>query len=59
MLNLHPHGRGHEHAIERVFCCAVCATHKRPLDVPYEQHSMGCPVRLALLSTAQPLPRGH
>jgi len=25
--------------------CAACSTHKRPQDVPWHQHVVGCPVR--------------
>ena len=25
--------------------CVACATYRRPQDVPWEQHAIGCPVR--------------
>jgi hypothetical protein len=27
--------------------CAVCATHARPVYVPWQQHAVGCSVRAA------------
>jgi hypothetical protein len=36
--------------------CAACSTHKRPSDVPWHQHGVGCPVRAHALSpTAGPV----
>jgi hypothetical protein len=29
--------------------CPACVTHSRPLEVPWEQHVIGCPVRTAVL----------
>jgi hypothetical protein len=31
--------------------CAACATHYRPQDVPYEQHTLDCLLRAELLAT--------
>jgi hypothetical protein len=37
--------------------CAVCSTHRRPADVPWQQHHVGCPVReCALCPTDAPSP---
>jgi hypothetical protein len=33
--------------------CAVCATHTRPLYVPWHQHAVGCSVRAADLERRQ------
>jgi hypothetical protein len=30
--------------------CAACSTHKRPADVPWHQHVVGCPIRAGALS---------
>jgi hypothetical protein len=36
--------------------CAACSTHRRPRDVPWQQHIVGCPVRAqALSSTVDPV----
>jgi hypothetical protein len=29
--------------------CPACLTHARPLGVPWQQHVIGCPVRVAAL----------
>ena len=33
--------------------CAACATHARPLYVPWHQHAVGCSVRIADLERRQ------
>jgi hypothetical protein len=30
--------------------CPACLTHARPLGVPWQQHVIGCPVRVAALA---------
>jgi len=36
--------------------CAACATYRRPQDVPWEQHAIGCPVRgRQLFDAVQPI----
>jgi hypothetical protein len=42
-------GRGHG--------CAVCATHRRPQDVPWNQHALGCVLRAASLAADIRRPR--
>ena len=37
--------------------CAVCSTHKRPGDVPWHQHSIGCPIRAGALRDPAPAPQ--
>ena len=32
-------------AIASSVACVACATHRRPSDVPWEQHCIGCAVR--------------
>ena len=32
-------------AIASSVACVACATHRRPNDVPWEQHCIGCAVR--------------
>ena len=34
--------------------CAACASHRRPQDVPWHQHAVGCSIRQAELATAAP-----
>ena len=34
------------------FCCAACATHKRPDYVPWDQHAIGCTLRQAAIAVA-------
>ena len=38
--------------ISAVNSCAICSTHKRPADVPWHQHTVGCPVRTGCLCAA-------
>jgi hypothetical protein len=33
--------------------CVACARHMRPETVPWMQHSIGCPVRVAALAAYQ------
>jgi hypothetical protein len=33
----------------RRVACPACLTHSRPLGVPWQQHVIGCPVRVAAL----------
>ena len=35
---------------DRSVSCVACARHMRPETVPWMQHSIGCPVRMAALS---------
>lgn len=34
--------------------CPACLTHARPLGVPWQQHVIGCPVRVAALGGLRP-----
>jgi hypothetical protein len=34
---------------DRNISCVACARHMRPETVPWMQHSIGCPVRMAAL----------
>ena len=36
--------------LSSVNSCAICSTHKRPADVPWHQHTVGCPIRSGSLS---------
>lgn len=36
--------------------CAACATHARPLYVPWEQHAIGCRIRTAALQAFSTAP---
>jgi hypothetical protein len=42
--------------ITRTFAvrCAVCETHTRPLHVPWQQHAIGCAVRIEELRRRRP-----
>lgn len=35
---------------DRRVSCVACARHMRPETVPWMQHSIGCPVRMAALA---------
>jgi hypothetical protein len=39
--------------------CVACATHRRPHDVPFQQHAIGCPVRVLLSESARSLVSGR
>ena len=33
--------------------CTTCATHRRPQDVPWHQHTVGCPVRAGAIDAGR------
>jgi hypothetical protein len=35
--------------LSAINACGVCSTHKRPADVPWHQHVVGCPIRAGAL----------
>jgi hypothetical protein len=42
---------------DRVVHCAVCATHRRPEYVPWQQHAVECAVRASQIACRPPAPR--
>ena len=38
---------------DRHISCATCATHRRPENVPWQQHAIGCRVRDRLFDAVQ------
>ena len=38
---------------DRHISCATCATHRRPENVPWQQHAIGCPTRGRLFDAVQ------
>lgn len=38
--------------------CAVCATHRRPRDAAYEQHTPDCPRRIQMVASRRHRTRG-
>jgi hypothetical protein len=41
-------------SLTRPVSCVACMTHARPQDVPWQQHALGCPLRVAALATTAP-----